>query len=625
MPVLRTLALAVLLAAGLPASAQQPAPAREFILVVDQSGSMSRYHGPESSWSPNDPDGTRVDALVWLWDSLEGSLESRQDSSRLYRIHVVEFGTTVHVSDPIDVRYDPAQSRQARDRARDRAKRALRSRDLGYTDARAALRRLVDLLQRATAGSDRVHVLLVTDGKPYAENDQGEPILTEIQSAYARDLARLARDVSRGATLDVIGIEGTRNAQAYWGTWGPFWARVPGAGVYRVGPKANIGEVLQRVLEGRLEGSGLDALAAQTVQIPYHCPPYLESITFTFFHRERGAKLDMRDAMGNAIDERNPDVRVVREQTYDRITVSEPTPGRWEIHAQASDVIEQQARQNVVLVAPPGAINVGIPETFRLEVGRQDRKGNPHPFEELPGYPVTARLEIRDASGGGPDASLRLTAAGVFESAQPVTLSRPGDARVRAWAEAPRGGGNEVVTVFDHVVALEVTDKALFDLDAGSSLPARVAVPWGNAEINPRLAPRPLGPQSGGQARLDVISANPERLLRVRTVSADGTGASAWVPLRRDGELLEATVEVELSVLSRDWWVGETRRFVEFGQEPALLHPDVLLRGVVRDAPGGQPFDLAAADARLAASSWAVPVVVGASPVMRLGVGGACS
>ena len=161
----------------------------QVIFLVDQSGSMSRQHGPGDAWGPNDPQGHRTGAVLLTFDTIKDELVRRQDDRVTFRFHVIEFGSSVLVRPPVELRFDPANP-LAPKMARDELKRVLQRPPPGdaETDTRGGFEAVAGLL--GGQPPERTHVLLITDGKPYVKSSSGGNLASG--AGYRLDLESLA-------------------------------------------------------------------------------------------------------------------------------------------------------------------------------------------------------------------------------------------------------------------------------------------------------------------------------------------------------------------------------------------------------------------------------------------------
>lgn len=597
-----------LLAAVAPAarSAAQTSD-HQIVFLVDQSGSMYRAHGPRDSWRPNDPDGYRIEMILQAYESLQDRLDQSRDTTRSFTLHVVEFAGRVRRQPPIVVRYGPSRpagSEVAAVKSRLRALRQPAGIDGGETDPALGLQEVLDLIRGA---GRTTHVLLITDGNPYVEAADGSNLgNTERYKGRLRQVARQIR--STGSDLVAIGLVGAEDRQQYWPEWGPFWRVETAGNVFRVDDPAEISPLVDRLVRGWL---GLPR--AERAGNPYYCPPYLRSITFTVFKGSGGAQVEVKDANGRLLRDKDPDVTIVGERTYWRISVSDPVPGLWELDQRATDIRVEPFYKQIHRLAPTSPVNAGYPERFRYEVLSEGGR----PFVELPAYPITAWIEV--SQGGAPPQQIPVEhrEAGLFEATDDHVFDPGAGAEVHFAATAPLPDGS-VAGVFELSETLEVSAKELLTLDAGSSMPLSMPLRFGGLGLAPRLTVRRFG-GSGEAIPLAAVSARPATLVKMRVMRSDGHKlgeASRWTAFdaTEDGRLA-AAAEIEQPLLS---WATVRRdpveMFVQVRVDATALDPGYQIRELKRDPgteaeDGAVPFDIAAALPALRDDPLSLPLV----------------
>src|SRR6185503_3621667 len=178
----------------------------EVIFIVDQSGSMQKAHGPNGSWAPNDPLGNRVEAIMQGFETVQSLLDSNQTTGITHRMHVIEFGSRARARPDlsISITYDPTRPLGQINSVKNRIRAGLLGYGMGNTDTKAAFQEAQKLVNSlASVPPDQLHVILITDGRPFVEGSA-----TDIGSPYQQELDRLLSELRRHATLDVIGVTG---------------------------------------------------------------------------------------------------------------------------------------------------------------------------------------------------------------------------------------------------------------------------------------------------------------------------------------------------------------------------------------------------------------------------------
>ena len=574
---LRALAAACYLAA---VSAGAAAEEHHAVFVIDQSGSMWRSHGPEDAWPPNDPLGNRYEPVLQAYEELQSRVSSEQDTESVFILHVVEFAGGVRRHSPAaTVRFDPAapltQQGVAATKSRLSGLMSPTGLDHGETDVLAALTEAADIVDGlAGVAPERILVLLVTDGKPYVGGrDASGP-------QYRAELEAVARRLtSKGVLFDVVGIS-SPNA-AYWPTWGPFWEQVSSPHTaYSVENATEVSPLVDEVLRKWL---GLPQ--AMDAPSPYYCPPYLRSITFTVYKKQRGGQVEIRDSHNRLLEGGLPGVTVTDEQTYARYVMFDPPPGLWTIDGTAVEVKVEPFYRRIRRQTPETAANVGFPETFRYEV--LSAEGNP--FRELPQYPISVVLEIEDPGGAVTTLPLVQGDEGPFESTTPHAFDDEGVAKLRFRATTRLLDSDRTeVEVFSNADLLPISRKELLILDAGETLPAVATMRFGRLELRPELTIRRFdAPDSVAPS---AVSSNPGRLVDFRMVHRDGTEIAdgpGWLDMAvSETGGLAVVGAVRRPLLS--WDFLRRRPLALFAQvriDDAALDDGLLVRELRRDEP----------------------------------------
>ena len=579
------------------------AQGHEVIFVVDQSGSMQKAHGPGNAWAPNDPLGNRAEAIMQGYETVQNLLDSNRLTGLAYRIHVIEFGTDVRPRPDLSVSmsYDPAAPPGQINNVKNRIRAGLLGANLGDTNTKAAFEEVRKLIGSIQAAPDHLHVILITDGKPYVETAAvpgapAQPIPTGMGSQYQREMDALVQSLRQRATLDVVGITGN-NLDAYWPTWGPYWSQVSGGRAFSGRSGTEISVMVDRILRERL------GLPVQTlVGNPYYCPPYLRSITFTVFKDKRGGRAQVKDALGRLVAPGAPGVTYVNEVTYDRITVEEPPPGLWELDRQASKITVDLLYKQVSRLEPKSLVNALLPVRFSYNVFSERQQ----PFQPLPAYPVQVSLQITDPNGAQTDLPLTYQGQGVFAAGGTFQFPTYGTAHLRMTGTTALPD-KTTVTIFTHEEDLTVTNKTLLVLDSGATLPERLSLHFGLTTARPALSVKRF--QTGEKVRPGDFSTRPDALLEFRMLRRDGTPLTDWRRMSVAGDDFTAEVPVRLPVLSLEWLRRREEAFAEVRVDEGALHPDFAVLKLRRE--GADP-DFAA-DAALRDNPLAIPVVLGES------------
>ena len=587
---LKGLILLCFFSIGVPTQAQN---GHEVIFIVDQSGSMQKAHGPNETWAPNDPLGNRVEAIMQGFETVQSLVDGNQSSGVSHRLHVIEFGSTARPRPDLltSITYDPSRPLGQINNIKNKIRSGLLGYGLGNTDTKAAFeetQRLINTLRGVP--SDRIHIILITDGRPFVGGSS-----TDIGSPYQQDLDRLLNDLRQHATLDVIGVTGNGLDQ-YWPTWGPYWTKVSSGRAYSGPQGTEISLAVDRILRERL-GLPAQGLASN----PYYCPPYLRSITFNVFRNQRGGRAQIKDALGRVIAPGSPGVTFVNEVTYDRITVEDPAPGLWELDRQSSRITVDLLYKQVSRQDPKNVVNAQIPIQFRYKV-ISDRQ---QLFQPLPNYPVQGSVQVTQPNGQQVNVPLVYQGQGVFAASSPYQFTSDGVARVLMTGTTVLPD-KTVVTVFTNDEKLTITNKNLLVLNASSSLPGVVSLLFGRREIAPTFSIQRF--PSGERLAPGNVTDQPQDLLEFRLVGRDGAPLSDWQKMTVSNDRFVAAATASTPIFSLPW----LRRHVEVFAEVKvndLLRSDFAVREVIRDGP--EPgIDRDAAHPDLRYNAMAVPILL---------------
>lgn len=566
---------------------------------------MQKAHGPGNAWAPNDPMGNRAEAIMQGYETIQNLLDNNR-AGDAYRIHVIEFGTDARPRPDLAVsmNYDPNAPPNHVNDVKSRLRLGLLGVNLGNTNTKAAFEEVQKLIASMQVAPDHLHIVLITDGKPYVETASapGAPaqaVPTGMGSQYQRDMDALVQTLRQRSTLDVVGITGN-NLDAYWPTWGPYWSQVSGGRAFSGRSGTEISVLVDRILRERL------GLPAQTLAgSPYYCPPYLRSITFTVFKDKRGGRAQVKDALGRLVVPGATGVTYVNEVTYDRITVEEPPPGLWELDRQASRITVDLLYKQVSRLEPKALVNAQLPVRFSYNVLSESQQ----PFQPLPAYPVQTSLQIIDPTGAQTDVPLTYQGQGVFAANGTFQFPTYGTAHLRMTGTTVLPD-KSTVTIFTHEEDLQVTNKTLLTLNSGATLPYRLSLHFGRLTARPSISVERS--QTGEPMRPADFSTHPDALLEFRLLRRDGTPLTDWRPMSVAGDAFNAETPVRVPLLSLDWLRRREEAFAEVRVDEGALRPDFAVLKLRRE--GADPaVDTDAALPALRNDPLAIPVVLGES------------
>ncbi len=570
-----------LLSAGTAPIRAQPTGEHHVVLLVDQSGSMWRAHGPNNGWGANDPQDQRVGMAQQALDALNNQLLQEQDTTIGYNFHVVEFGGDVRTQPPFRLTYDPANPGAPRVLQTHKQNLDGLRRPNGLatdeTNILKGLREVSRILDSVSGvARERLFVLLLTDGKPYVRMSPTNEANAADQRQYVHELEQEALTItSRVSHFDVIGLTVNDNRNAYWGTWERFWKRVSSPNTtYEVEDSSDLVEVVDEIIR-----SWLGLPKQLTAENPFYCPPYQRSIVLTIFKKQPGAQVEIRDGTNRLIAPRVEGVHYVDERNYTQITVIDPTPGLWNFDRQADKIKYLLFPKRLRKLSPRSPANAGVPIRFRYQV----LSAPDQTFQELPQYPITALMEVTE---GGQASSLVLDLdAGVFAAAQNFEFQASGTAHLafRATTALP---DSRVVEVLKLDQTLPITARDLVVLNAGDSLPALAALRFGRRTIRPAFRLEKFSP-AGEAIDPRLVATASDRLLEFRLVRSDGVelaGWPGWQPLELDENgMLTASADMDMPLLSWPWLLRQRQEvFAEIRVDEGMLREEYWIREVLR-------------------------------------------
>jgi len=448
-----------------------------------------------------------------------------RDTRTKHRIHIIEFSGTVNAYGPIMVEYDPLQTQDPRSALQSIKRRLVPNAPQdNETDTLQALQAASAAVSSIPhAAPDNTHVILVTDGKPYVEGSGGTQVDPR---SYRRRLEQVSARLCGSASFHVLGIVRSDYPSKYWPEWGSFWSRVANGGANAIRDASDVSLKVDDILQGF---GAVGTLSA--VSDPYYCPPYLRSITFTVYKDGAHGPADIQDALGRKVTPGMPGVRFTRQPTYDRITVEQPVPGRWDLDKSAVEIKVELFYQRVRRLQPRGVANIRVPLTFRYQVAASEPNGpggqeQAVPFQELPQFPVNVDLSITEQDGQQVSLSLRSEGKGIYAAPHAYELSADGEAALQVSGTTVLPDGS-TVEVFGCAEKLQVSSKDLLVVDTGGTLPSRLGLRFGSAKLPLRLSMLSCD-DSSSSVPLRDLTATPDRLLEVRLVDIKGQPLEGW-------------------------------------------------------------------------------------------------
>ena len=347
----------------------------DFVVIVDQSGSMSGTKGLAS-----DKLGVRNDMVKRTFDILakDGIL-----NKVTHRFGVISFGDTVRVDLPLS-QITPTTV----DRLRSRLESSLNDRSMGSTHFSAAFEAVGRMFAaKPLAEPGKRVIVLITDGAPYIEGIQ--------ISSYVRDLRELVSSSFPPPDYQLHVIALNDPSSNYWEQYGEFWKELSHNHEHKLkGDKEEIFTTLHKVIDNIIGSPGEPITQTEVVM-----PPYLESVVFSIFQveTETVVKIISADNHKQPISDKDDNVAVVNVgNTIRTITIKNPKPGIWEIlkskkNASVNIYLQRFFPRGTLLHPAPGD---SIKQFQKVRVKYRVENGEHKPLNELPGYPLTLELSL---------------------------------------------------------------------------------------------------------------------------------------------------------------------------------------------------------------------------------------
>ncbi len=350
----------------------------DFVVIVDQSGSMSGTRG-----SASDEHGVRNDMVKRAFQLLAKDGVLNQVT---HRFGVISFGDDASIVLPLSP-ISPA----AVDRLQNKLVANLDNDNMGFTHFLAAFkaaRRMFGAPPLAEPGK-RV-VLLITDGAPYVKGIR--------IAEYKKELKQLLETGFPHPDFQVHVVALNDPSSNYWNQYEAFWKELSHNNALKLGKDR---EIIFRTLS-KVVG---DIIGTSSRHVPRDMydnvviPPYLESVVFDIFRVDPGVKVDIfsQERPGTPLSAKDKHVTVTRiGRTIQSVAVKNPQPGSWRIRKSRPnarvDVYTQRFFPRGKLVYPTKDQSLRqfqkIPVKYRVE------DGDGKPIRELPGYPLTLELSL---------------------------------------------------------------------------------------------------------------------------------------------------------------------------------------------------------------------------------------
>ncbi|MEW5988741.1 MAG: hypothetical protein AB1791_19100, partial [Chloroflexota bacterium] len=484
--------LIILLLAGwagwLPAMAQdESVDGLDVLFIVDQSDSMARL---TSGVQPNDPLGLRFYApwyaMYWMG---EDHLLLHPDVT--FRLALVSFGSTAEVWDFGGGRHwqeiDPA-SRDAWQPTYDNLNQQLQGslrddfsqRHLGATnfvEAFEAAKMVFDELASGEGNRQRV-IIVLTDGQPSIEGEDAAGHMRRLQELAATSFPEPGYRIYVVAMIDY--------SSDYWAALEPAWeqltndpcmaAECPDPSLDRasvVASNDDVGHRFQDILQDLTRNfpkpEGVEVVDEAVVPGPLPVPPYLSSITFTYFKSDPAEHLVLADEQG-PIDLGQGNVFIEGQNgPIEAVRITNPQPGRWQVATDPPgvdvDITMRQIFARSELHSPTGPQVQYIPVSIQYAL--LDDLNQPLPSYTDPRYRLLVTANIQ-AGGQSWPIPLMAEPNNVYKAEFTPVLAEPHTIFVHAESQDP--DGNPVIVFDQQIGSFNVSAAVLTPLDVPSQV-----------------------------------------------------------------------------------------------------------------------------------------------------------
>jgi hypothetical protein len=407
----------------------------DFVVIVDQSGSMSGTRGPAS-----DGFGVRNDMVKRTFELLakDGVI-----NNVTHRFGVVSFGDDIRIDLPLSL-ITPATV----EKLRRRLDSSISNESMGFTNFLAAFTAVKNMFTHGPIADPKKRViLLITDGAPYVEGIQ--------IATYTRELEELVESRFPDDDYTVYVIALNDPSSNYWDRYGAFWKKLSSNHAIKLKEdREEIFRTLHRVIN--------DILGTPSQHIPPDMydnvviPPYLESVVFDIFRVNPGVEVDIfsPDQPDQPLSPGSENVTFVNVgNTIKAVAVTNPKAGIWRIRKSDEnarvDVYSQRFFPRGRLIQPNTDEPIRQYEKVAAIYCVED--GNHNPIEELPGYPLTLELSLLKPDGTrsqmGMQKSPLPTEKSIFKTTGEIMCDLPGTYKTEVLI-ATKDLKNKQVTLF---------------------------------------------------------------------------------------------------------------------------------------------------------------------------------
>jgi len=458
----------------------------DIVFLIDQSDSMSRNFGGEA----NDPLGLRFYglsyAMYWLG---EDHLLIHSDTT--VRMSVINFG---EVAVPVNFNDGSSSSsywKEIAPRSRDEwdtmyqemsaildtSRTEYTNRGLGTTHFLGAFEAAEELFAALPPTSEnRLRVIiLLTDGLPYYGPGGFN------YESYMETLADFSAANFPYPDYRIYVVGMLDSGQSYWTKVRPYWEEItqdpcleascPEPDKDRasiVASNDDVGKRFQEILQGLTSEFALPSdvqyVDEAVIPGPLVVPPYLRSITFSYFKTDTSQRLVISDPNGE-IDETDAGVTVDGVSgPIQSIRVSNPMPGEWQVATDPLgvnvDITMRYIFAQSRLTSPSGPQSQFIPLTINYSL--LDDFGQPLPVYSDSRYKlkVTATVE---ADGTSQQLVLNNMPDNSYQADFTPVLAVNHTIRVKA--ESQDQSGNQIVILDGIIGSFDVKPSVLVPLD----------------------------------------------------------------------------------------------------------------------------------------------------------------
>jgi len=356
----------------------QEEEAADLVLLLDQSGSMSRGR------SATDPTRLRVAGSLACIDFLAGHISATQ----FIRFGLVNFGSTVSDNNLPLTDVAALQGAQA-----PQARQIIKPLDMGDTNMLAAMRKGVALLGTPSRPNTTRAMVLFTDGEPDDSRHLGA-------RRYFPELQNYVRQVldPRDILLFVIGIDANG---ARWSTSSGYWQQfVPADRLIHVRSmeemKLAFATIIQRLQHVRAGAE--ESISTAPAPVSFTVPPYQERLDCFVFSTSTYTITFTRPDGTEVHPGADPGVSEIKHLlASDQLSVADPPAGVWSYQARSNTpvrVVRNCVPLRARLVSPIGQQPAGKPVRLAAQLTKED--GTPVPMDPQHPMEVTAEVKTPD-------------------------------------------------------------------------------------------------------------------------------------------------------------------------------------------------------------------------------------